>query len=1106
MDRTRIERLVTETAEMIDREALEEAILEGICEPVDFDTALETEAFYEGVDVQPGHIAAGLPSPRPDVTGQVVANLQTGASVLVTGPSGVGKSTVMWAAAYSARHVLWYRVRRLRDGDVPALVRLARALRPTERAPVGFIVDAVGVGDSQAWDALQRQLVATPGVMLLGSARLEDLLPLRSLSNCTLIQVGLDEETAAQIHSGLVRTGATKALYWREAFNACGGLTLEFTHLLARGKRLADVLSEQVRRRVVEGRETELRIIALVATAHRWSVVLHLDEVQDAVNASAGEFRAALARLADEHLVHIRGTELRGLHQLRSAALSVAVHAVPPPSLNDTVEDVLKGLEGKQAYSFIVGLLADNSELENALINQLFDSIRREPTPALLATFLEALRFVEFERQASSWSRILEKYQIQPAHRGIATQLALSGAHTMPGLRPDIVAAAQAIEAQPEDSHLRDQLLTLLGGTRVASIVASCDDLQRAASLLAAMVGSTQDLVRWAESPEARQSPLARTLLTAPPPQLGELLSVARRHSPVLARALFELAGGESSVQSRLQAQCPWLIEISTVQRDSNHVAFARLLHISDGAQPDPDDFTREFALTLLRCFPMCDSVDVQTVLPGDTPLQIGDHVFGVSKLHRKSDHPAAVVSWNRVKSYVAAMAAGVTDPTTRAVTSYELLRDLRAYLEDMARAWCISRGQPAEANDLEKRRTALRRRVNGLTLPLDRTELLESIESGTTPSTVGSDHMHTLVHGIVDNMTQRMHARDAHWPSLAAYVGDTLRTTVGRVRQEEKWNLIDRDPPTDLDALDTLLDDLYAVFAEMAWGGLSPVRVVSVSKAGAYTEALHRVAALARGRAEKRFFDGVQNLQSRAQTVGLDVVTYTRALRKPAAVDWPALQAAVGVAITTIPQWETASSSIAGMIEEALPSDARRAPVLIVPLVDGRPVRQLSHVLHNQLFPNPDSFDEWRDSFEDPLSTPLADAILDAHQALQGLSGLAVLSTRRGGDTAMLQKYADDETERYRAAMQRLDELGADVDPVVGVVRDFLASLGLRVQQENDSRPDEMGTLAAGVARGVVRGGSNDMEQLNGVLTVGIEWDIDPAAALALLDRVGDE
>ncbi|OLT20906.1 hypothetical protein BJF81_03265 [Ornithinimicrobium sp. CNJ-824] len=105
-----------------------------------------------------------------------------------------------------------------------------------------------------------------------------------------------------------------------------------------------------------------------------------------------------------------------------------------------------------------------------------------------------------------------------------------------------------------------------------------------------------------------------------------------------------------------------------------------------------------------------------------------------------------------------------------------------------------------------------------------------------------------------------------------------------------------------------------------------------------------------------------------------------------------------------------------------------------------------------------------------------------------------------------MLQKYADDETERYRAAMQRLDELGADVDPVVGVVRDFLASLGLRVQQENDSRPDEMGTLAAGVARGVVRGGSNDMEQLNGVLTVGIEWDIDPAAALALLDRVGDE
>lgn len=90
----------------MDVAALEEALTSGACEPVDFCTSTLTARFYEGVAVQPGHIVAGLPAPRPTVTGTVVDAIEESSVALVSGPSGVGKSAVVWTAAYVTRHVL----------------------------------------------------------------------------------------------------------------------------------------------------------------------------------------------------------------------------------------------------------------------------------------------------------------------------------------------------------------------------------------------------------------------------------------------------------------------------------------------------------------------------------------------------------------------------------------------------------------------------------------------------------------------------------------------------------------------------------------------------------------------------------------------------------------------------------------------------------------------------------------------------------------------------------------------------------------------------------------------------------------------------------------
>src|SRR3546814_1248954 len=49
----------------IDIDAIERALRDGVCEPVDFLTPLDDPNFYLGVDVEPGHIAAGLVAERP---------------------------------------------------------------------------------------------------------------------------------------------------------------------------------------------------------------------------------------------------------------------------------------------------------------------------------------------------------------------------------------------------------------------------------------------------------------------------------------------------------------------------------------------------------------------------------------------------------------------------------------------------------------------------------------------------------------------------------------------------------------------------------------------------------------------------------------------------------------------------------------------------------------------------------------------------------------------------------------------------------------------------------------------------------------------------------
>lgn len=389
-ERTRIDRLVEDVQRATDLTRLSRAVDAGVCEFADFahGTPDDLTTFFSGVAVLPSHIASGLDVLRVSETEQALEALSRSRQALIVGPSGTGKSALLWrTASMIADGSRVIRVTRVSsDADVALLVDHIAALAPEASRPVIVCIDDLGRARTAAWPAARDELLAMTGVSVLGGCRQEDLTP-EIGRRAALVDSRLAGESANAVIQAMQASGINVVVEPEEAIERGEGLMMEMIAFATTGHHLHEVLSEQVARlstRDVLAVEA-LRYIATLHTLGHALPAEHLGRMctQD------GDLSHSLRLLQDEHLIAIEdATAWRALHDLRAEVLVEVLHASPPPTLGATYARAIAGVQPRLRPELIrraatrltrrsSSALGLSREL-GALADMIRDQIRRE--------------------------------------------------------------------------------------------------------------------------------------------------------------------------------------------------------------------------------------------------------------------------------------------------------------------------------------------------------------------------------------------------------------------------------------------------------------------------------------------------------------------------------------------------------------------------------------------------------------------------------------------------------------------------------------------------------------------------------------------------------
>lgn len=1085
LDRNELTRRSQHFIEQVDLEALEAAVTLGLCSPLSLAEPMHDERFYEGVATQPGHVAAGLVVPRADLIGEAVTGIQETSSVILTGPSGVGKSALLWSIPHALPGVMWFRVNRISPADVPEILRLCCSHRVSDANPIGLLIDAAGTGLFNGWPVLREEVAATPGLFIISTARHEDLISLGDLSGCTTITVALDEEAAEAIFNGLRDRSATDSPHWREAFEHAGGLTLEFTHMLTRGQRLSSVVTEQIRRRVAERRNVELDLLSLSATADQWSVSLPVDSAAEACGLSQLELREPIARLAEEHLLIERNGMISGVHQLRSVAISNAIHEQPPPTLEHTISRLLPVLDPEQIKRFIPNALRDKPQLD-----QLFhDAALNERNGAVeLTAYLRGLRLFDFYERALNWKNIAEHHGVPSAHQPAAQLFAITGTD-LPNFFPEGVKHAVSDMTATPESARGTTVISSVGAQRFAEALAATDDLGLATELLFELERSEIEIAAECQSRFSAPSLLIEAVQRATVEQVADLVVTANSIDPNLAQSFIDSSGGEAALVAKIRDADPWISDLQINDSDDGPVAYARILHVSDAVHGDPHDRVIALGRLLLRSFPRTTHVDVKLVLPGGHDYQIGEHQLGSTNLRREYDHSELEVAWNRERMRVTNAVLGATD-TERLAAALPLLDATAQLTTIVGNAFAAADVRHVDTNQLADQINSLDDQAKQIGPRLNSRERRLDVDGDQEPRSMSADPLSGLVTDLTDNVFRRLTTLD-NPAALAAHLSDQVIAKSLRRAQEEPWHLLGHNTfPESLASLENDLHNLLAVVAALSADSSANAGLIRAARAGGHQGALRRAADAARRLTRRR----LQARKTQLEQVGRGIGRRFRVYMPKDDQYQLVSERLIALDVPSLIEWSNALEETSTAIQDAgLPGEK----FTLVPIRNGKPVAALAMSLISSLLPV-GNLGQWTSSLAEAHAIPLAEAFDVAIASLQVASGVLALPEAHRSEGVVTQVA---ENARHELAQSRQILEQAPRDAITEQITQLLDSLKDALTNE-EAGESAGGEIASQFLQMLTQGHQTELTVAVSVARLmALEWDINRGTAEELFE-----
>ena len=363
--------------------------------------------------------------------------------------------------------------------------------------------DNLGRTHCSGWPEIAREFAGRPGILLLGACREEDYQPELVVGQTVIVDPTLDRRLANSIAGALENSDVQSKVDVDEAFDNSDGLLMEFLSLLLTGRRLRQVVEQQVAARFAEERATERAILRYATTAHAAGVSIPA-EVLEALLPDR-DLTPHLDVLNREHILVVDDeNKWRGLHELRSEVARDHLHSLPPPTIAATVRDLVTHLPTSDASRVIEFYARFGIDLKPAAAT-VSELLRSSVISAAEGTVLvDSLAMADAFRHARECLNVVQSRR--PTQSDPLATLTLAYGQRFAGMRQDILGGNH-----PASQHLNELAAAL--PPRPRSLRSMClEKVSEEAIQSVASQGTPTETTAWFESLEGSFTASAMTI------------------------------------------------------------------------------------------------------------------------------------------------------------------------------------------------------------------------------------------------------------------------------------------------------------------------------------------------------------------------------------------------------------------------------------------------------------------------------------------------------------------------------------------------------------------------------------------------------------------